>query len=444
MTRIGIAIEGKKRMLAAIVTLAFALAVALGPAMPMQASAVEDKTGLTAGNAQVSIQDDVTMLNPTLVDLWAGDQDIMNLNWFLASVDDNTQIINAVSSNPSILKVKKLDSNKSMWSYQVYPLKVGDAKLTITIVQSGKKKTLSETYTVKTFKSPFTSITLNGKSLSLPTSKAPFTTDYHFGFKGTSAKINVKTASGWTISSMSANLYSLSSAASKNIEITNGKAFTIPKGHECTIGINFFNSASQTSIYYNVYVNRDMPLVLSTNPTYYIGYPKLIMPLISSTFNPYYITILSVTSSKPDVIKAKSNKLYSKITLQAKKPGKSKIAIKYKYRDKTFTASAVSAVSNDYPLKSVKVNGKPLNLKKDSRGYSKFDYKKSTAKTKVAAAKGWKVKSVKYYYGFNDTKAKKIKNGKSVKTPKGQTTSVIATLKKGKKTFTYRFFFSRA
>lgn len=437
----------KGRLSAVIAAAALSFAIALGFAIPTQASAAEDSAALATGSAQstaqLTAQADASMLDPDWVDLWAGCDEIIMLNEFLADTD-GAIVTSVTSSDTSVLKVTKLDSEKTIWSYRVHPLKVGTAKLSITLSQNGVTKNLSETYTVKTMPKVMASLTLNGESLPVPSANNPITEYECFGFKGTSAKINVKPASGWEITHMSAYRSKLGSSG-ESFEVTNGTAFTIPTGKQgyADISIVLYNSTSAQNFSFRLGVYRTMPIQLVSKPTYYIGYPKTCAPQYKMTYNSSYITVISVKSSKPGVIAAKSNKEFHKIKLRAKKPGKSKITIKYKYKGRTFTASAKSTVAKDYPVKSALINGKSIKLKKNSFSYVPKTYTKNKAKIKIKAAKGWKVKSLKRYSGFISTKGTKVKNGKAVKTPEGQYTYVLATLKKGKRTFTYGWYFNR-
>ena len=180
----------------AIVAAAFALAVALGMAAPAQAVAAQGSNELAAGSAQVATQGDFAMANPEWTSIWAGDTAYTGLYQYTNGITDGIQITKVTSSNSAVLKVKKLDSYKQLSSYEVYPLKAGKAKLSVTYKQNGATKTISETYTVKTFTNGFKSIKLNGESLTVPTSKKADSSGRYYCFTGTSAKVNVTTANG--------------------------------------------------------------------------------------------------------------------------------------------------------------------------------------------------------------------------------------------------------
>lgn len=435
-----------KRRWAAIVAAALSLVVALGFAMPTQASAAQENAGLAAGSAQLTAQEDITLTNPDWMDLWAGDTSYKNLSWFLnGTYRSNLKVTKVASSNSAALKVNQVDKNQQVSSYEICPVKAGKSTLTVTLVQNGTTKVLSETYTVKTFTNGIASITFNGESLEKPTSAAAITSTSRFNFKGTSGTINVKAANGWSLMSIYGHFFNPNSAMSSSLEITNNKAFTIPKGCQASISIGLYNSTSGDSFTYSLNVYREPPLQLA-KATYFVGYPK-VSTVRYSVLNgeASKIEIVSVKSSKPGVLKAtKSNDLFN-IKLQAKKAGKSKLTIKYNYEGKTYTTSAQCTVSKQYPLKSVSVNGKKVNLKKNCLSYFPSKYKKGKAKVKVTAAKGWKVKSLQYCNDLisSSAKTKKIKNGASVKTENGKISEVIVTLKKGKQTFTYRLYFDR-
>ena len=436
--------SGKGKLWAALAAVALSLVVALGFAAPTQASAADGSAGLAAGSVQVTTQDDVEMMNPDWVSLWVNSKETSTVGMFLMNVSNDTKVTKVVTSDSSVLKVTKLDSDNKAWSYEVLPLKVGKATLSVTVSQGGVTKILSETYAVKLHPNAFTSITFNGKSLTVPTSKAPITASRIFEFKGTKAKVDVKAASGWTVSSISGHMYK-NGTSGTSIGLTNGKEFTIPKGQQCHIFIDLYNATTYEYVSYDVDVYRDQPLTMDAKTTYYIGYPKVSMPHFKIIYGGVNdITVLSVKSSAPAIIKAKKNKRFNKVQLRAMKPGKSKITIKYQFEGKTYTTSAMSTASKDFPVKAAFANGKSLSLKKYCSAYYPKTYKKNTAKVKITPAKGWKVKSLVCYSGYSDIKGKKVKNGATVKTPQGQATTVVATLKKGKSTYEYRWYFDRA
>lgn len=430
---------------AAIVAM-LVFALALGFASPMRANAAEGSAGLVAGSPSATVQEDqgVTMRDPKDVSLWAGDTTNWALQNFVNTTDYNLAITSVVSSNSSVLKVNKWGTNKDLSSYSVQTPKAGKATLKVAYKQNGVSKTISATYTVKKFSDGISSITFNGASMKVPTSKAAINTDDCFQFKGIKATLVVKTKNGWETSHIHGYFYKNNSSANQEAEITNGKSFYIKKGYQGTISINFYNSKTGENFWYRLGVYRDKPLELATKATYFVGYPKKRTPIVGSLHtNTSDLTVLSVTSSNSAVLKvAKKNKKFDKIMLQAKKAGTSKLTIKYKYKGKTYTTTSKCTVPDNYPLKSVKVNGKSLKLKKSPYGYSYTKYNKDTAKVKFTAAAGWKLKKVAYVDDTSpNAKSKKIKNGAAVDTPKGKYTHVVATLKKGKTTFSYAVYF---
>lgn len=434
----------KKVKLWALVATVLALVVAL-VSMPAKASAAEDAAGLAAGSAQVTTQEDIAMMDPEWVDLWAYEPEGYDVARFLTSGDESLEITKVTTSDSAVLKVETVDSEKNFWSYRVYPRKAGSATLAVTYSQNGASKTISAKYTVKTFPNAIKSLKFNGESMAVPTSQNPSGSHGCFGFKGTSGKVQVELAAGWSIGSFSGYFYDKNSNSLGNLEITNGKAFTIPaKASYGFVNLDIY-STNGDNFYYSLGIQRELPLKLIAKPVLYLGYPKITrLPFQSIYSFSSDIEVTSVKSSKPAVIAVKKNKDLYKVTLQPKKVGTSVITVKYKCDGKAFTAKTKCTVSKDYPIKSVAVNGKAVNLKKNPSGTFKENYKKNTGKVKITAAKGWKVKSLQYFSDISVQKGKKIKNGASVKTPKGKWAYVLATLKKGKATYTYTVNFKRA
>ncbi len=153
--------------------------------------------------------------------------------------------------------------------------------------------------------------------------------------------------------------------------------------------------------------------------------------------------LVSIKSSKPKIIRVGKAgiKIYDHY-LQPKKVGKSVITIKYKLKGKTYTMKETFTVKKyPNPLKSVKVNGKNINVKKFKYYYRTYKYKKDSVKVKYQPAKGWKIADV---YGIMvknnsdaykdlDIKNKSIKNGTTIKFPKKYDyMSIFVTLENSK------------
>lgn len=416
----------------AFFAIAFSLVAAFGAAAPTQALAATGGEELAAGNVQTTAAS--VKLSDGL-ELWAGNPRETELyNYINYSGDDPLTITKVVSSNSSVLKVKKLDSDKSVWSYNVYPIKAGKAKLSVTYKLKGKTKTISKTFTVKAFTDGVESITLNGENLPIPTSTKGLTELNMYEFKGTSVTLDVATANGWAIESVNGYMSKKSGSGSKDFNVTLGKPFAMSKNYEGTIDIYLFKESTDEYFFYRINLNRDKAIKLAKD-TFFVGRPKYnMMPYDTITGGSENIEVVDVVSSKPSVLKPVSNKNFEKVKLQAKKAGKSKVTLIYKIDGRSYSVSTTCTVVN-YPLKSVKLNGKAINLSKNYHGYYVKSFKKGNATVKFAPAKGWKV--VKTYYYKSGDKVKTVKNGASVSTPSNKYVYVAATLKKGKVSFSY-------
>ena len=128
------------------------------------------------------------------------------------------------SSNSSVLKVK----NKR-WLC-VIPKKAGKAKITLEYELDGKSYSTSTTFTVKKYPNPIKSLKINGKSIKLKDSDRLGYTFYlpDDGLKS-SIIINMKPASGWSISKIRAYSYSPVDDDVKEAKFTvkNNKKFTL-------------------------------------------------------------------------------------------------------------------------------------------------------------------------------------------------------------------------
>ena len=419
-----------EKLLIGIAAGVLAAALAFVFAAPAQALAAQDSNALKVGSLEVTTQAAPKM--STDMDLYAGDHE-KGLWAYLSNWNYDSQVTKVVSSNAKVLKVKKIDTYKTIDSYDVYPLKAGKAKLTVTYKLKGKTKKISGTFAVKTCPAAIKSMKLNGKALKAPSPKAGHTSDDYYLFKGTSATFDLQLAKGWEAGYISGYFHNPDGGKYKNIDITSGKKFTIPKKYEGSISLLVHNANWEEYFYYTLYIYRYQPLEISKT-TYYVGHPKAMMPdfdRISARADK--IKIVSVSSSKPSVLKITKGKTYYKVKVQPKKVGKAKLSIKYKFEGKTYTTSAVSNVVK-YPLKSVKFNDKSLDLAKYSYGYYNPKYNKAKAKVKFTPISGWKVSKIQF---FANGKTKTIKNGATVKLPKKGMSRVLATFKKDKQVFRY-------
>ena len=159
------------------------------------------------------------------------------------------------------------------------------------------------------------------------------------------------------------------------------------------------------------------------------------------------IKLVSVKSAKPSIIKAMkdsdSDKFYA-TTIMPVKLGKSKITVTYKYKGKKYSTSAYYTVKNyPNPFKYIKVNGSKIDLKSNKYSYNVEKYKKTSVKVKYSLASGWKLTNG-YTYG-KDFSLVSVKNGSTVKVPKGDEWTCIfleVTNKKGE-TMQYSLRFKR-
>ena len=442
------------------IVIAFLAAVAISAFAPThvwgidRAYAADDSNALTVGNIRVSAQSAIQL---TEKNLWTGNtNDVFLETYFeddIYGVYEEMKIVKVTSSNAAVLKVS--GSGSLVSGYDVYPVKAGTAKLTVTYKLNGEKSTVSKTYTVNDYESGIESMSLNGNGIAVLSANNPSTEGYYFQFKGAKAKLNITVADGWSLGKIRGKLTGTSkSKASKSQlkkaqkelrSIQNEQAFTIPAGTSANIFINVKNPEGK-SFPYTLHVVRFPPLQLYNvtsedleNGLLFINHPKTVqvdyVGYIASQNKYKGLKTVSVKSSNPKAIKVLKNANPRKIKLQAKKAGSSTITVKYTWQGRTYTTSA-KYISQTYPLKSIAVNGKKLNLAKESSGYTFSKFSKSSATIKATPAKGWKLKSI-------TSSGKTLKNGGSLKTPKGKSTQAYIVLAKGKYTFGYYIYFSR-
>ena len=434
----GLSAFGKGAIWATFVAIAFSLMMAIGVAAPSQALAAGGGEELTAGSMQTTA---AKVMFADGLELWAGNsRDVELYRYVDYTGDTQPTFTKVVSSDPSVLKVKKLDSEKTIWSYSVYPMKAGKAKLSVTYKLNGTTKTISKTFTVEAFSDGVKSITLNGEQMPIPTSTRGMTELNLYEFKGTSVTLDVATANGWVVESVYGYVTKIAGSSSKYFDVTLGKPFAMKNGYEGDVDINLYKESTDEYFTYRINFYREKAITLSKE-TFYAGHPKYnLLPTDMISGGTENIEVTKVASSKPSVLKPVFNKNIEKVKLQAKKPGKCKVTVTYKIDGRTYSVSAAYQVLS-YPLKSVKVNGKAVKLTKHDLYYYLGKYKKSSAKVSFVAAKGWKVVSIKRHTLTG--KAKTAKNGATISTPNKDITTVSITLKKGKVRFVYSVSFNR-
>lgn len=113
---------------------------------------------------------------------------------FTENLPENAKLVSIKSAKPKVLRAEKWGSGK--WDCGVVPLKAGKSKVTVVYKISGKKVTVSGTFTVKKYPNAIKKLTFNKKAIDLK--KYPFEID---NFKQAAKTITIKVtpASGWKL-----------------------------------------------------------------------------------------------------------------------------------------------------------------------------------------------------------------------------------------------------
>jgi len=130
------------------------------------------------------------------------------------------------------------------------------------------------------------------------------------------------------------------------------------------------------------------------------------------------IKILSVKSSKPDVLKAENTQYPGNFSLEPLKPGKSKVTVTYRASGKTASVSATYTVKK-FPkvFATLKVNGQKVQpIPGCNNRYQFENYKKNSATITFKVKKGWKV--VQSVFGLDGESLHDFKSGQRHKMPK--------------------------
>ncbi len=164
-------------------------------------------------------------------------------------------------------------------------------------------------------------------------------------------------------------------------------------------------------------------------------------------------TVTSVKSGNSKIIKVKKSK-FEGVTyydLKYKKTGKTKVTVKFKTPSgEVFTKTKTIKVLK-YPnhIKSIKINGKSVNVKKNKYYFDK-KVKGTSVNIKMATKNGWKISYADINMsGKNNEKEvknskSKIKKGTTIKFPKGYDyLSAWVEMSKGNKYITYQVFLYR-
>ena len=153
--------------------------------------------------------------------------------------------------------------------------------------------------------------------------------------------------------------------------------------------------------------------------------------------------LISIKSSKPKVIKAIADENgLSMQSLATYKPGKSKLTLTYKYKNKRYKTSAVYTVKKyPNPIRAIYVNGRKVKLKKKSFQDGLTSFKKSKAKVKLVPSKGWSISETSAYSEDNDIA---FKNGGTVKIAKKKTCYFYFMLRnQNGELFEYEYYIAR-
>lgn len=143
------------------------------------------------------------------------------------------------------------------------------------------------------------------------------------------------------------------------------------------------------------------------------------------------VKVLSVVSSNPSVVKVekRGSKAYE-TSLHSLKPGKSTITVRVKYKGKKYQFKKKLTVKPyPSPYKSIKVNDKALNIKKNKFSYTFKNYKKKNPMVQITPKEGWTITyaSISKYNPkkFDETykwarikKPASVKKGLKLKLPK--------------------------
>ena len=133
--------------------------------------------------------------------------------------------VKVVSSNSSVVSVAY---PRKDWIFNIYPKKVGKAKITITGTLGKKKIKRVATISVVNFQNPFTKLNIGGKNyLSKIKSSRNYDT-MKIGPETTNIKLQYKLKSGWEIASgSSVNVTRM--GVEKKEKVKNGKTYLAPR-----------------------------------------------------------------------------------------------------------------------------------------------------------------------------------------------------------------------
>ena len=222
-----------------------------------------------------------------------------------------------------------------------------------------------------------------------------------------------------------AHAYSLSGSFEDSSDIKSGESFSLKGDTMLSIGVG---KDDGTWMNYYIYIYTGKPKLRGA--TYWAGATGF--PICDNVS--YDTKVVSVKSSKSDVISVKKGKTLDKCKFTAKKAGKSTITIELNLNGEKKKVKATYTVKK-YPnaLKTLKVDGKSVNFKKKPFEYS-TKVSKDKVKVEFKAGSGWKFEGGAYF----DVSAGKfvtIKSGSKVKVPKGKSVTVFLDMVNKKKEY---------
>lgn len=267
---------------------------------------------------------------------------------------------------------------------------------------------------------PFASFTVGGRKVDFSKATYSVVTNY----TAATAKIQWKLNKGWKLSELYYGQYV--NGKYKETKVKNGDTVKIAKGDSLSLNVMANTDDYSKSFYGGVEIIREKLALKGT--TVWMGVNE--QPVwTGSSFNMEPVEVKSSNTKVLAVKKQKDNTSIYGYNLVPKKPGKAVITAKIKVNGEEKTFKATYTVKK-FPnaLKSLKVGGKTINLKKN-KTYAQVKTGKKTAKVEYKIAKGWKVKCVYY----NGKKYVNLKSGGTVSTPKW----VVFQLTKGKDMFWY-------
>ena len=162
---------------------------------------------------------------------------------------------------------------------------------------------------------------------------------------------------------------------------------------------------------------------LTISPTVYVGEPWAGLEVYNIKTDKS-ATVISLTSSAPKVIKIRKNKgegengeVVYDFEAVPKKAGKAKLTGKFRMSNGKTGSFSKTVVVKKYPgqIKSLKVNGKSIDLKKNKYNYYLEGFTGNNVTIKMNLKKGWKITSAEGSLDNFDTgKSKQIKNAKKL------------------------------